>query len=303
MKTINIHSNIRIYWKIWRGINKVSEQFDNLNTELRVFLVGSGDTYWLKPTINTTIDPGYDVLELNIDAGRLGVGAYDLKAIWKKNEGRDVLTSMRSGIFGITDNRDEAPIQDEEVRIVSYVDSYGRDGMSAYETAVFRGLNDGSISEKEWIEGLEAPDIADVNVTVDNKTGKPSATASIVDSVLNLHFTGLKGEDGEGEYVEIVDNLEDGGSDKALSAEQGKLLMLQVVLLREELEELRDSFGGGGTDGPPTDSPGEGEGGDIEEATSCFGSGEWIGELPWVGDEAWVGSEALVGADDWEVII
>jgi hypothetical protein len=76
---------------------------------------------------------------------------YDLKAIWVKNNGRNVLTSIRSGVLAITDSLEEAPVQDEEVKIASYVESFGRDGMTAYETAVMRGINGGITSEVEWI--------------------------------------------------------------------------------------------------------------------------------------------------------
>lgn len=151
MKKINIGSNIKIYWKIWRGANKVSEDFNSMNTNLKVFLVGSGDTYCLEPSINNTIDPGYDVIELSIPAFRLDVGVYNIKAIWEKNGGRNVLTSARASVLYLTDSPSEAPIQDEEVRIVSLVESFGRDGMSAYESAVMRGVNDGITSEVQWL--------------------------------------------------------------------------------------------------------------------------------------------------------
>lgn len=154
MKKINIGSNIKIYWKIWRGANKVSEDFNSMNTNLKVFLVGSGDTYCLEPSINNTIDPGYDVIELSIPAFRLDVGVYNIKAIWEKNGGRNVLTSARASVLYLTDSPSEAPIQDEEVRIVSLVESFGRDGMSAYETAVMRGVNEGITSEIEWVKSV-----------------------------------------------------------------------------------------------------------------------------------------------------
>lgn len=154
MKKINIGSNIKIYWKIWRGANKVTEDFNSMNTNLKVFLVGSGDTYYLEPSINNTIDPGYDVIELDIPAFRLDVGVYNIKAICEKNGGRNVLTSARASVLYLTDSPSEAPIQDEEVRIVSLVESFGRDGMSAYETAVMRGVNEGITSEIEWVKSV-----------------------------------------------------------------------------------------------------------------------------------------------------
>jgi len=160
MKAINKKSKITIYWKIWRGVNKVTEDFSNLSTNLKVFLMGRDDVFVLDPSVNKDVDPGYEVLKMTISAGTLGVGAYGIKAVWTKNEGRDLLTSMRSGVFGITDSDAEASVVDEEIRLVSSVESYGRDGMSAFETAVMRNLNNGISSEVEWV-GNEAKRIAD----------------------------------------------------------------------------------------------------------------------------------------------
>jgi hypothetical protein len=92
------------------------------------------------------------VLEIDIPANSIREGAYDIKAIWKKND-RTILTTSRSGVVGLTDSTEEAAVEDlKTIRIASYVESYGRDGMSAYETAVMYGLNEGIVSEKEWIE-------------------------------------------------------------------------------------------------------------------------------------------------------
>ena len=160
MKAINKKSKITIYWKIWRGVNKVTENFGSTSTNLKVFLMGHDDVLVLNPSVDTEVDPGYEVLKMTISEGKLGVGAYGIKAVWTKNDGRDLLTSMRSGVFGITDSDAEASATDEEIRLVSSVESYGRDGMSAFETAVMRNLNNGISSEVEWV-GNEATRIAD----------------------------------------------------------------------------------------------------------------------------------------------
>lgn len=146
MKTININSNITINWKIWRGVNKVEEDF--VGSNLRVFLIGTENTYYLVPNAVG------GVLTMTIAPGTLAAGSYDLKAIWEKNGGRTLMSSTRSSIFGITET--EAPERYEEMNIVSYVESYGRDGLSAYEIAVLRGLNRGCRSEAEWINSLYA---------------------------------------------------------------------------------------------------------------------------------------------------
>lgn len=153
MKTINKNSYTKIFWKVFRGNNKVSEDFHSLNTELKIFLVGSGNKYYIAPIINRVIEPGYDVIEIEIPSGMLEEGAYDLRAIWWKNKGRNLLTSNRCGIFGITDSAEEAPIEDlVEIKIASYTENFGRDGMSAYETAVMYDLHLGITSEKEWVK-------------------------------------------------------------------------------------------------------------------------------------------------------
>lgn len=175
MKAINRKSKIKILWKIWRGVNKISEDFNSLNTNLKVFLVGGCDTYAMGHVINREVEPGYDVIEIDVYPNMLAEGAYNLKALWTKNQGRDVLTSMRSGVFGITSNVEEAEVKDEEIRLVGMVESYGRDGMSAYETAVLRGANHGYTSEKEWADNFKVtgdiinnPDEEDITV-VGNK--------------------------------------------------------------------------------------------------------------------------------------
>lgn len=151
MIKVNRSSKIKIYWKIWRGVNKASEMFD-AKSNLRVFLVGSSNTYNISPVINKDVDPGYDVVEIEVPQLTLVYGAYDLKALWQKNDGRNLHMSMRSGVFGVADDY-EVPVEDKTLRIVSYVESYGRDGLSAYESAVMRGLNRGMLSEVEWLEG------------------------------------------------------------------------------------------------------------------------------------------------------
>ncbi len=147
MKTININSNITINWKIWRGVNKVEEDF--VGSKLRVFLIGTENTYYLRPNAVG------GVLTMTIAPGTLAAGSYDLKAIWEKNGGRTLMSSTRSNIFGITE-AEEANPKDEVMNIVSYVESYGRDGLSAFEISVLRGLNRGCRSEAEWINSLYA---------------------------------------------------------------------------------------------------------------------------------------------------
>lgn len=156
MKTIYNGSGatVTLYWKIMRGENKVTEDLYNLKS--RVFLIGSCNTYSMEPDVVTDEEFGNKVLKVEVDASVLCTGVYDVKAMWEKNDGRNIMKSARTGVFAITDNSEEVDeIKSEEViRIASYVESIGRDGLSAYEIAVIRGLNNG-LSENDWV-GNEA---------------------------------------------------------------------------------------------------------------------------------------------------
>lgn len=72
--------------------------------------------------------------------------------------------------------------------------------------------------------------VTSATVSVDQTIGTPSAVASVADGVLSISFSGIKGEQGNSGYqgaageLEIVNNLNDGGSASALSAEMGKVL-------------------------------------------------------------------------------
>lgn len=77
----------------------------------------------------------------------------------------------------------------------------GPQGLSAYQVAVAAGF-DGSVSD--WLASLVGPmgdpGITDVEVSVDNNHGTPGATAVIVNKLLQLAFTNLKGDPGQSAY-------------------------------------------------------------------------------------------------------
>ena len=266
MKAINSKSKIKILWKIWRGVNKISEDFNSLNTNLKVFLVGGCDTYAMSHVINREVEPGYDVIEIDVYPNTLGEGAYNVKALWTKNQGRDVLTSMRSGVFGITSNVEEAEVKDEEIRLVSMVESYGRDGMSAYEIAVFRGVE--ASSEKEWVamennfirneaervkaeeERAERFDSSEAersdNFSISQKRRQDDYTAaeSVRDATFQTNEAAREDEFSEAiqaakDNLVVVNDLTTGGADKALSAEMGR--------------RINSRFNGSTTDIPSSD--------------------------------------------------
>lgn len=191
MKVINKGSNIKILWMVFRGENKVSEDF--ANTNLKVFLVGAENVYAKEPVINTSVEPGYQLIEIDIAANSIREGAYDLKAIWQKNNGRDIISTRRCGIFGITDSKEEAGVVAlETIRIASYVESYGRDGMSAYETAVMYGLNEGILTEREWVENTISK--VDIVQTPGYDETKVMSQKAVTEAILN--HTGGGGNSG-----------------------------------------------------------------------------------------------------------
>lgn len=256
MEVVNQKTNIKIYWKIFRGENKVSEDFNNSCTSLNVYLVGACDKYVYTPKVNTTIEPGYQVLEIDIPANSIREGAYDIKAIWKKNE-RTILTTSRCGVFGLTDSTEEAAVEDlKTIRIASYVESYGRDGMSAYETAVMYGLNEGIVSEKEWIEntisrinivqtaGYSEQDVMSqkaVTEAILNHTGSGSGGGSVVIPQGSITTEML----GSGSVTK--DKLADDAvteskiKDKSVSHEKLSLTMQMIISMLQEGYMLTDN--------------------------------------------------------------
>ena len=89
--------------------------------------------------------------------------------------------------------------------------------------------------------------ITSVTATVDNTSGTPSVLASVSNQVLTLVFSGLKGVQGDSGYqgssseLQVVNNLTDGGTTAALSAEMGKTLnesIPSLVTLTEAAYDL-----------------------------------------------------------------
>lgn len=81
----------------------------------------------------------------------------------------------------------------------------GPQGLSAYQVAVVEGF-EGSVSE--WLASLVGPPgppgITDVSVSVDDNYGTPSATAAIVNKLLQIAFHNLKGAPGQSAYALAV---------------------------------------------------------------------------------------------------
>lgn len=85
--------------------------------------------------------------------------------------------------------------------------------------------------------------VTSVVATVDNTTGTPACTVSLVGQQLTLAFTGLKGAQGDtGSSVDypftIVNNLTTDDATQALSAAQGVVLQGEITQLEHEVTDL-----------------------------------------------------------------
>ena len=76
--------------------------------------------------------------------------------------------------------------------------------------------------------------VSSVVITVGSNTGTPTGSVSLNEGVLTIALDGIKGAQGNSGYsgaageLEVVNNLEDGGTTSALSAEQGKILNQKI---------------------------------------------------------------------------
>ena len=77
----------------------------------------------------------------------------------------------------------------------------GPQGLSAYQVAVEAGF-EGSVSD--WLASLVGPAgppcITSVEVSVDNNVGTPAAVATIINQLLSIAFSNLKGNPGQSAY-------------------------------------------------------------------------------------------------------
>lgn len=164
MNTIFRDKQIRFEWRIRKTPGMDLEHFERAN--LGVFLIGGGE---IRTLTLSSIAGG--VLEGIIPSG-LPAGVYDLKAMWTKNEAaqrplprplppqrlddchnweldnRCLMVAYVDGAFAVTDvQSEETEPLNPVLKINSFVATYGYDGMSAYESAVLRGLWSGTESE------------------------------------------------------------------------------------------------------------------------------------------------------------
>ena len=184
MDVIYVGQEIDINWSIRRNASEILEDFSK--ADLKVFLTGNDfdGNYDGKYYFANIIDDQGRV-RLVIEAGSLTPGTYCIEGIWIKNSHellnsgwtRSISRARKDRIFKVSDveeectdyNEDEGHVVEasHEINIATGTTSYGYDGMSAYETAVFNGST--AKTEKEWIDTYEkAEDRVNYEMDPDN---------------------------------------------------------------------------------------------------------------------------------------
>ena len=219
MLTVLNSKQLMLEWTIKKSPSVDAENFSR--AEVAVFAIGGDDVLALP--IDSK-DGG--VLVAHLPEG-CPVGVYDLKAVWVKNgfaaedtsgrgprdgrgrpyggpvpprrgmevtnwklDGRCLMCAYVDGAFALTDVAAEEtlPAQNNPtVKVTSYAASYGYDGLSAYETAVLRGVTT-ALTEKEWVQiraaEIETNQIADGAVTTAKLADGAVATEKIADEAI-----------------------------------------------------------------------------------------------------------------------
>ncbi len=147
-------NEMRIEWKICRGLSKVGEDFSRSEA---VVLLWNGRNRFVARC--SAIENGRDGRLLVTAPSGLPEGVYDLEGIWMKNGGRSVCRCRYPKAFGVTQTASAATHQsgattDPVLSLRSSAATYGYDGLSAYELAVVKGKT--TLSEDDWIDGYVA---------------------------------------------------------------------------------------------------------------------------------------------------
>lgn len=167
MQYIPTNIKINLEWSVKKGIGNEAEDFSRATVSLFLF---NDENRWAVPC--TADYTGLVKAEL---PETLEEGVYSLELVWIKNdksinETRCVQRTRKTCVFIIdstvslaADARDVSPMPDippitvpgqpVTVKMTTVAAPYGYDGLSAYETAVMRGIQI-NISEKEWSEIL-----------------------------------------------------------------------------------------------------------------------------------------------------
>jgi len=221
----------------------VYEHFDNIAVDPgEVAMLIYNEAQWHKETIasldadatvdGTTGTPSVDVSWVN---GRLTFAFHDIKG----EQGNPGHTGPAAG-FG-------TPTATVDGNVGTPGVSVSASGPDTAKVFSFQFTNLKGAQGDQGIQGPEGPTgpagVTSVVVTVDNTSGNPTCTASLVSGVLTLAFTGLKGAQGDtGSSVAypftLVNNLTTDDPTQALSAAMG-------VQLESEISQLEAEINGG----------------------------------------------------------
>lgn len=148
METIFKGKEIELRWKVISRTTKEPVDFEAV--EGKVFIIGPDNKY-VKPF--SVVRDTFRGLSVSIDTAGLSTGVYDAKVVWLndslagKNDYRNV--SVKRNVFAVSDIPSEITTNKDVINIITNEEVYGKDGMSAYELAVFRGL---TLNEREWLD-------------------------------------------------------------------------------------------------------------------------------------------------------
>lgn len=148
METIFRGKEIELRWKVISRYTKEPVDFEAV--EGKVFIIGPDNKY-VKPF--SVVRDTFRGLSVSIDTAGLSTGVYDAKVVWLndslagKNDYRNV--SVKRNVFAVSDIPSEITTNKDVINIITNEEVYGKDGMSAYELAVFRGL---TLNESEWLD-------------------------------------------------------------------------------------------------------------------------------------------------------
>lgn len=148
-------------------------------------------------------------------------------------EAYDAICSVADQLKGVKGDRGERGngIVGVEETVVSHADE-GINVVTFYDA----DGNQYSIQVRNGSKGSVGVSQAEVNI--DDTIGTPSCQVSLVNGVLVLSFSGLKGEQGEvGPPVRVINSLTIGGTESALSAEMGKQVKLYLDRLDSSIDD------------------------------------------------------------------
>lgn len=142
-------NQITLQWTVFRGVSACAEDFGR--AKVVCLLASQGNKV---PVVVEAVQGEKGQYLSAIVPSGLPEGVYDVTAVWIKNGGRSIARSRVDGAFAVTFNADEATDKgsattDTVLRLRSSAGTYGYDGLSAYETALLKGMT--TKDENTWV--------------------------------------------------------------------------------------------------------------------------------------------------------